>query len=143
MSGAQRPSKVEQEDPPTTESNDRNGDRGLDGRLRNVEIQLAEIRTKLDTQLDHLATKNEVTKLKVWVLTGVLGGMAIAAGITLGIARLAALPEVTQQATVPSIRGTRADDAPAPAGAFHAPRKDLDDALRTPAANHSAAPSLH
>ena len=82
---------VEQEDPPATErshgGNGHNGGgRGSEDRLRNVEIQLAEIRTKLDTQLNHLATKNELTTLKVWVLSGVLGGMAIAAGIAAGIA---------------------------------------------------------
>ena len=79
---------VEQEDPPATEKSHggNGGGRGSEGRLRNVEIQLAEIRTKLDTQLDHLATKNELTTLKVWVLSGVLGGMAIAAGIAAGIA---------------------------------------------------------
>ena len=84
---------VEQEDPPATErshgGNGHNGGgRGSEDRLRNVEIQLAEIRTKLDTQLDHLATKNELTTLKVWVLGGVLGGMAIAASIAVAIIRL-------------------------------------------------------
>lgn len=82
---------VEQEDPPATErshgGNGHNGGgRGSEDRLRNVEIQLAEIRTRFDTQLNHLATKNELTTLKVWVLSGVLGGMAIAAGIATGIA---------------------------------------------------------
>ena len=84
---------IKQEDPPTAErqhgGNGRNGgDRRLDDRLRNVEIQVAEISIKLETQLGHLATKNEVTKLKVWVLSGVLGGMAIAATIALAVARL-------------------------------------------------------
>lgn len=79
---------IEQEDPPAAEKSHggNGGGRGSEDRLRNVEIQLAEIRTKLDTQLDHLATKNELTTLKVWVLSGVLGGMAIAAGIAAGIA---------------------------------------------------------
>ena len=82
---------VEQEDPPATErrhgGNGHNGGgRGSEDRLRNAEIQLAEIKTKLDTQLAHLATKNELTAVKVWVLSGVLGGMAIAAGIAAGIA---------------------------------------------------------
>ena len=79
---------IEQEDPPAAEKSHggNGGGRGSEDRLRNVEIQLAEIRTKLDTQLDHLATKNELTTLKVWVLGGVLGGMAIAASIAVGIA---------------------------------------------------------
>ena len=84
---------VEEEDPPVTER--RHGGGGHDGgggdledRLRKVEIQLAEIRTKLDTELSHLATKDELTNLKVWLLSGVLGGMAVAAGIALAVARL-------------------------------------------------------
>ena len=44
--------------------------------------------TKLDTELGHLATKNDLTAVKVWVLSGVLGGMAIAAGIAVAVARL-------------------------------------------------------
>ena len=88
MKPPQRP--IEQEDPPAAEkSHGGNGSgRGSEDRLRNVEIQLAEIRTKFDTKLDHLATKNELTTLKVWVLSGVLGGMAIAAGIAVAIIRL-------------------------------------------------------
>ena len=79
---------VEQEDPPAIEKSHsgNGGGRGSEDRLRNVEIQLAEIRTRFDTQLNHLATKHELTTLKVWVLSGVLGGMAIAAGIAAGIA---------------------------------------------------------
>ena len=57
-------------------------------RLRNAEIQLAKMETKLDTELGHLATKNDLTAVKVWVLSGVLGGMAIAAGIAVAVARL-------------------------------------------------------
>lgn len=83
---------VEQEDPPVTERrhgrNGHNGDgRGSEDRLRNAEIQLAKIETKLDTELGHLATKNDLTAVKVWVLSGVLGGMAIAAGIAVAVAR--------------------------------------------------------
>ena len=84
---------VEEDDPPVTErrhggNGHDNGGGRLDDRLRNVEIQLAEMRTKLDTELGHLATKDELTKVKVWVLSGVLGGMAIAAGMALAAARI-------------------------------------------------------
>lgn len=90
---------VEQEDPPATESRNggnghNGGGRGSEGRLRDAEIRLERIETKLDTQLGHLATKNDVTKVKndvtevkVWVLSGVLGGMAVAAGIAVAVAR--------------------------------------------------------
>ena len=50
---------------------------------------------RFETRLDHLATKEDVQKLetrveqvKVWVLAGVLGGMAVAAGLTVAILRL-------------------------------------------------------
>ena len=84
---------TEQEDPPATErrhgGNGHNGGgRGSEDRLRNAEIQLAKMETKLDTELGHLATKNDLTAVKVWVLSGVLGGMAIAAGIAVAVARL-------------------------------------------------------
>lgn len=93
MNQAPQLRSVEQEDPPATErrhgGNGHNGgSRGSEDRLRNAEIQLAEIKTKLDTQLNHLATKNELTNVKVWVLCGVLGGMGIAAGIAMAIANL-------------------------------------------------------
>ena len=35
----------------------------------------------LEAHLQHLATKNDITNLKVWILGGVLGGIAIASGI--------------------------------------------------------------
>lgn len=49
----------------------------LEDRLRAVEIDIREIKT----QLKHVATK-------AWILGGVLGGMGIAAGIALAVARL-------------------------------------------------------
>lgn len=42
----------------------------------------------LETELKHLATKTEIQKLKVWVLGGVLGGMALAATIAIAAVRL-------------------------------------------------------
>ena len=47
-----------------------------------------EMRTKIDTEPGHFATRDELTKMKVWVLSGVLGGMAVAAGIALAVARV-------------------------------------------------------
>ncbi len=37
----------------------------------------------LETEVKHLATKRDVENVKVWVLCGVLGGMATAATIAL------------------------------------------------------------
>ena len=93
MNQAPQLRSVEQEDPPATErrhdGNGHNGGgRGSEDRLRNAEIQLAKIETKFDTELGHLATKNDLTTVKVWVLSGLLGGMGIAAGIAIAIARL-------------------------------------------------------
>ena len=67
------------EDPPTTESTSGgNGGGGTEDRLRRVEIQLAEIKMKLDTELKHVATK-------AWVLGGVLAGMGVAATIAAAV----------------------------------------------------------
>ena len=71
---------VEQEEPPGTEKTGggNGGGRDLEERLRGVEIQLAEIRAKLDAELKHFATK-------AWVLGGVLAGMGVAATIAAAI----------------------------------------------------------
>lgn len=64
----------------------RRGSRGgggdLDGRLRNVEIAVG----KIETTMEHVATKNDVTNVKLWVAVGVIGG--ITAGVTIGLAVL-------------------------------------------------------
>ena len=71
---------VEQEEPPVTEkTGGGNGGGGpREDRLRGVEIQLAEIKTKLDTELKHVATK-------AWVLGGILAGMGVAATIAAAV----------------------------------------------------------
>ncbi len=43
---------------------------------------------KLETHVQYLATKEDIQKLKVWVLGGVVGGMVLAVTITLAIARI-------------------------------------------------------
>ena len=42
----------------------------------------------IETEIKHLATKEDFQKLKVWVLSGVIGGMAIAAGLAVAILKL-------------------------------------------------------
>ena len=37
----------------------------------------------IETELKHVATKNDITTLKVWILSGVLGGI----GATIAIAK--------------------------------------------------------
>ena len=96
------------------EGREHSGGNGGNGRLRAVEDRLTRLEAKfeylatkedvgrLETELKHLATKEdfekamveieknrvEIQKIKVWVLSGVLGGMATAALIALGIMRL-------------------------------------------------------
>ena len=42
----------------------------------------------LEAHMQHLATKADVQKLRTWVLAGVVGGMVIAAILTLAAARI-------------------------------------------------------
>ena len=58
-------------------SGDGNGDGGIESRLRAVELGLA----RVETDLKHVATR-------AWVLAGVVGGMGLAATITIAIIRL-------------------------------------------------------
>ena len=37
--------------------------------------------------MGHLATKNDITTLKVWILAGVLGAIIVAAGIAAAVVR--------------------------------------------------------
>ena len=53
----------------------------IDERLKSVEIYLAKLDTKFETELKYLATK-------AWILGGLLGGMGMAAMIGIGLARL-------------------------------------------------------
>ena len=53
----------------------------FDSRLRHVEQAVERIETKLNSELQHLATR-------AWVLGGVVGGMVSAALITLAVMRL-------------------------------------------------------
>ena len=72
---------VEEEEPRATEHSGggNGGGSRLEYRLHGVEIQLAEIKAKLDTELKYIATK-------AWVLAGVLAGMGVAATIAAAIA---------------------------------------------------------
>lgn len=45
------------------------GGDGVDARLRAVEERLA----RLETRMDYMATKEDIQKLKIWVLGGALG----------------------------------------------------------------------
>ena len=63
-------------------------DGGTDQRLRAVELGLAGLNARFESELKHLATKEDLQKIKVWVLSGVLGGMALAATVAVTILKL-------------------------------------------------------
>lgn len=78
---------------PTSESSGGGGDDGgSDRRLAAIESRLTALETAFDRELKHLATKEDIQKIKVWVLGGVLGGvlgsMAIAAGIAITLLKV-------------------------------------------------------
>lgn len=41
---------------------------------------------RLEARMDFLATKEEIQKIKVWVLSGVLGGIVAGMGLAAGLA---------------------------------------------------------
>ena len=51
--------------------------KGIDSRLHAVEGDLKAVKESLK----HTATKEAIQRLKVWALTGAIGGMGLAAGI--------------------------------------------------------------
>ena len=50
----------------------------------NIESRLA----RLETHLGYLATKEDIQKIKVWILGGVIGGMVAALALAAGILKL-------------------------------------------------------
>ena len=78
--------KVHDVDDPSQSSGSSSGGGGggvLDTRLRNVEVGMA----RVEERLEHVALENDVTRLKVWVLGGVLSGMVVAALISLTVVK--------------------------------------------------------
>ena len=64
------------------------GGGGNDVRLRRVEDRLTRLETKLDTALPYLATKEDIQKIKVWILAGVLGGIALAVTVAFAFLKM-------------------------------------------------------
>ena len=58
------------------------------GGRREADDRLARLEARFDTEVKYLATKEDIQKVKVWILVGVLGGMIAAAGIAIGILSL-------------------------------------------------------
>ena len=61
---------------------------GAEGGANGIESRLS----RLETHIQYLATREGLQRLKVWVLLGVIGGMAVAAGVGAGIARWLPMP---------------------------------------------------
>ena len=43
---------------------------------------------RIEAKMEYFATKEDIQKIKVWVLVGVLGGMGVATGLTVSIVKL-------------------------------------------------------
>lgn len=66
---------------------------GINVRLKALEARVEYLATKEDVaeikgRLESFATKEDIQKVKVWVLSGVLGGMVLAATLAIGIAKI-------------------------------------------------------
>ena len=48
---------------------------------------LGERMARLENQMQHVALREDVLNLKIWILLGTIGGMVIAAGLALGIVK--------------------------------------------------------
>ena len=43
---------------------------------------------RIEASLEHMATKEDIQKIKVWVLSGILGGVSVTALLTAAIMKL-------------------------------------------------------
>ena len=77
MSAAQ-PHLTPVPDPPESASGGKGGGGG-----NNFEARIS----RLETHLQYLATKEDLQKLKVWWLGGIIAGMGLAAMVALGVLR--------------------------------------------------------
>ena len=62
---------------------------GNGDRMRSVEARLTRLETVVETTLPTLATKEDIQKIKVWCMRGVLGGIGLAlAAVVFALLRL-------------------------------------------------------
>ena len=87
MSATVSPLRAEQSPPASDLGAGGNGS-GFDARLRLLETQVARIDERVSGIQEHMATKNDITGLKVWILGGVLSAIVIAAGIAAAVVRM-------------------------------------------------------
>lgn len=60
---------------------------GIDARLRSLEVQMAKIRVRTEHIEKNMATKTDISNIKVWVLGGVLSALAAGVGIAIVVAK--------------------------------------------------------
>ena len=69
-------------EPDQAPSGTNSGGSGVKARLRMLEIQVARVEVRVDNIEKNMATKTDISNLKVWILGGVLSGIVIAATIS-------------------------------------------------------------
>ncbi len=91
MSSSQSDKQADREAPASV-SGSGNG-RDIEKRLSALETRIEYLATKeavqeLKIEIKHLATKEDIQKIKVWCLGGVIGGIVLAATLTIAILKL-------------------------------------------------------
>lgn len=61
---------------------------GNGDRMRSVEARLTRLETVVETTLPTLATKEDIQKIKVWILGGLLAGIVIVVPVVLTLFRI-------------------------------------------------------
>ena len=51
-------------------------------------LTIPERLVRIETKMENMATKEDIQKIKVWILAGVLGGIGMATLVILALARL-------------------------------------------------------
>lgn len=57
------------------------GDDGVEKRLRELENKVVRLEEKVDNINNNMATKTDIEKIKVWVLSGILSAVVLSATI--------------------------------------------------------------
>ncbi|MDE0238920.1 MAG: hypothetical protein OXQ84_01800 [bacterium] len=73
--------------PPVAQPGANGGGDDFDTRLRALEIQMGRMDERVAGMQENMATKNDITNLKVWILGGVLSGIILAALIAVTVVK--------------------------------------------------------
>ena len=77
-----------QDNPSGPPGGDGFGGGGVDARLRAVETSLSNLQTKMEIELKHLATKQDVESIRTWALKGALWGALAVATLVISVLKL-------------------------------------------------------